>query len=334
MFTTKHQIIRYNALDKCFQNFGKEYSVDDLLKAVNEVLNDYDNTSIKIRQLRKDIAFMRSAAGYNAPIETYRGASGYYYRYDERAFSINKSPLNDTEAEQLKSAIAILQRFEGSPEFEWVNETATILNDKLGLKDQDKKVVMLDTNPDYTGHKRIAPIFNAIVNKEVLKITYKQFDKDPLKPFLFHPYILKQYNNRWFVFGRNQEQDHNQWNIPLDRIHEMNIEKGAKYIPDTTNWEDYFKDFVGVTKLSGEVEKIVLRFDKTRLKFFTSKPIHSEWDEFEEDGQTYITLDVIINRELVQQLLSYGKDVEIIEPEELKTMMKEHAEIMNSYYKK
>jgi DNA-binding MarR family transcriptional regulator len=30
MFTTKHQIIRYNKLDRCFQNFGKEYSIDQL----------------------------------------------------------------------------------------------------------------------------------------------------------------------------------------------------------------------------------------------------------------------------------------------------------------
>jgi len=47
--------------------------------------------------------------------------------------------LNDTEAEQLKNAISILQRFEGSPEFEWVNELGPLLNDKFSLKSQDKK---------------------------------------------------------------------------------------------------------------------------------------------------------------------------------------------------
>jgi hypothetical protein len=64
---------------------------------------------------------MRSSAGYDAPIETIIGANGYYYRYDDKKFSINKSPLNKTEAEQLKNAVGILQRFQGSPEFEWVN---------------------------------------------------------------------------------------------------------------------------------------------------------------------------------------------------------------------
>ena len=120
MFENKYQIIRYNTLDKCFQNFGKEYSIEELLDAVNEVLTDYSSTSIQVRQLRKDIAFMRSSAGYDAPIETIKGANGYYYRYDDKKFSINKSPLNKTEAEQLKNAVGILQRFQGSPEFEWV----------------------------------------------------------------------------------------------------------------------------------------------------------------------------------------------------------------------
>lgn len=60
---------------------------------------------------------MRSEAGYDAPIETYKSSNGInYYRYGDKSFSINKSPLNDTEAEQLKKAVSILQRFEGSPD--------------------------------------------------------------------------------------------------------------------------------------------------------------------------------------------------------------------------
>lgn len=77
MFEIKCQIIRYNTLDKYFQNFGKEYSIEELLDAVNEVLTDYSSTSIQVRQLHKDIAFMRSSAGYDAPIETIKGANGY-----------------------------------------------------------------------------------------------------------------------------------------------------------------------------------------------------------------------------------------------------------------
>jgi len=86
MFTTKHQIVRYNKLDKCFQNSGKEYSIDDLLDAVNEAILEYDHNSsgVEIRTLRKDISFMKTV--YNAPIEAIRGSNGFYYRYTDKSF--------------------------------------------------------------------------------------------------------------------------------------------------------------------------------------------------------------------------------------------------------
>ena len=97
MFTTKHQLVRYNKLDKCFQNFGKEYSIEDLLDSVNDAIIEFDPNSsgVEIRTLRKDISFMRSPSGYDAPIETIKGATGFYYRYSDKNFSINKSPLNN-----------------------------------------------------------------------------------------------------------------------------------------------------------------------------------------------------------------------------------------------
>lgn len=111
---------------------------------MNEAIAEHDSSSsgFQTRTLREDIKFMRSESGCNAPIETIKGSNGInYYRYDDKKFSINKSPLNDTEAQQLKNAVSILQRFEGSPELvEWVNELGPLLNDKFSLRNQDKKV--------------------------------------------------------------------------------------------------------------------------------------------------------------------------------------------------
>lgn len=116
----KPQLIRLNRLDKCFKNFHREYSIYDLLEEVNDALQQYDSkgSGIQLRTLRSDISFMRNSQGYGAPIEVYLGSSGNYYRYSDKNFSISNSPLNITEAEQLKAALSVLQRFEGSPQFE------------------------------------------------------------------------------------------------------------------------------------------------------------------------------------------------------------------------
>lgn len=326
MFTTKHQIVRYNKLDRCFQNFGKEYSIDDLLIAVNDAIIEFDpdSTGIEIRTLRKDIRFMRSPAGYDAPIETFKGSKGFFYRYSDKTFSIYKSPLNDTEAEQLKKAVSILQRFEGSPEFEWVNEIAPLLNDKFSLKSQEKEVMSLESNIDYKGYKLITPLFNSIINKTVIKIKYEPFNT-PEYEITFHPYYLKQYNSRWFVFGYNEYNENSQWNLALDRINGEIEKTNHKYKEDTTNWIDFFEDIIGVSKgIDQQSEEVKLVFNKEQAPYIKTKPFHSTQKmKVLEDGSLEIRINIIINYELETKILSYGEKVKVIAPEKLVLRIKE-----------
>lgn len=322
MLTNKHQLIRYNRLDRCFQNTGKEYSIDDLLAAVNEAILDYDSksTGVQLRTLRKDIAFMRSSAGYDAPIETYRSTSGInYYRYDDKKFSINKSRLNDTELQQLKNTVSLLQRFEGSPEFEWVNEIAPLLNDKFALKNQDKKVMSLESNIDYKGYDYITPLFNAIINKTVIKVKYAPFNVAEYE-VIFHPYFLKQFNNRWFIFGLNEFNNEPQWNLALDRIIGLIENTKNKYIEDTTDWEEFFDDMIGVSRRSDQFpEQVRLQFDKEQAPYIQTKPLHSsQKSSIEPDGTLEVRIMVILNYELEMRILSFGEKVEVIAPESLR----------------
>lgn len=336
MAINKHQIIRYNKLDRCFKNTGKEYSIDDLLEAVNEAILDYDSSSsgVEIRSLRGDIRFMRSEAGFNAPIETLRSSSGfYYYRYSDKNFSINNSPLNDTEAEQLKNAISILQRFEGSPEFEWVNQLGPLLNDKFGLKDQSQKVMSLESNIDYKGHEYITPLFNAIINKCVVKVRYEPFNK-PEYLVTFHPYYLKQYNNRWFVFGYNEFNQNQYWNLALDRIN-GEIEKTNKdYRRDTTDWKDFFEDIIGVSKdPNKQIEEVKLLFNKEQAPYIQTKPLHwSQKNNVLEDGSLEVRIKLIINYELEMKILSFGEKVKVIAPQALLSIISNRINLLNKNY--
>lgn len=333
MKTNKHQIIRYNRLDRCFKNFGKEYSIEDLLDAVNEAILDHDSRSsgIEIRTLRKDISFMKTV--YHAPIEAIRGSNGFFYRYDDKSFSINKSPLNDTEAQQLKNVISILQRFEGSPEFEWVNELGPLLNDKFSLKSQDKKVMSLESNIDYKGYVYIAPIFNAIVNKTVLKIKYEPFHK-PEYEVTFHPYFLKQYNSRWFVFGYNEFNENTQWNLALDRMNGEVQKTNYKYKGDTTDWEEFFDEMIGVSSnTDSKIEEVKLVFNKEQAPYIETKPLHwSQKSMYLDDGTLEIRINVMLNYELEMRILSFGEKVKVVAPENLVLKIKERiAAQLNNY---
>jgi predicted DNA-binding transcriptional regulator YafY len=78
----------------------------------------------------------------------------------------------------------------------------------------------------------------------------------------------------------------------------------------------------------------VLKFHNGRKKYFTSKPFIPDYDEFfEDEKQDQVWFDTIINQELMQQILSYGKDVEVFEPIALKKEIKIHVKEMYSFYK-
>ena len=93
---------------------------------------------------------------------------------------------------------------------------------------------------------------------------------------------------------------------------------------------------VGVVRPSeAKTKKVVLRFYNGRENYFKTKPFHADYDEFfEEDKQDQIWFETIINKELIQQILSYGEDIEVLEPEELKTALKNQAKTMHELYEK
>ena len=333
----KNAYIRYQVLDRCFSNFGRKFFWEDLLEAVNDALADSigSGKGIARTQLYKDISFMESEAGFSIPLEKIQDGQRKYYRYKEKNYSIKNSPLSSIEADNIKSALLVLSRFKGLPQFEWVNELIPVLNDKLGFANDSKQVIYFDSNVDYLGIAYIEPLFNSITSKRVLEIEYQDF-KNPL-PYkvIFHPYVLKQYNNRWFVFGMNEEYENPYWNMALDRIQSIK-ELSKTYKSTNTDWEDdYFYDIIGVTRIQDvEVQEVVLQFAPELAPYIQTKPIHPTQSKlkFLESGEMVITIKVIPNYELERLILSYGERVKVISPTSVQESIHSRIKTMYALY--
>ena len=331
----KNAYVRYQVLDRCFSNFGRKYYWEDLLEAVNIALIDANGTGIARTQLYKDISFMESEAGFSIPLEKVQDGLRKYYRYKEKNFSIKNSPLSSIEADNIKSALLVLSRFKGLPQFEWVNELIPVLNDKLGFANDSKQVIYFDSNIDYSGIVHIEPLFNAITSNRVLEIEYQDF-KNPL-PYkvVFHPYVLKQYNNRWFVLGLNEEFKNPYWNLALDRIQSIN-EFQIPYVESDIDWDDdYFYDIIGVTRMQDvEIQEVVLQFSPELAPYIQTKPIHPTQSKpkFLESGEMVITIKVIPNYELERLILSYGERVKVIAPSSIQNSIQSKVQAMNLLY--
>lgn len=237
------------------------------------------------------------------------------YRYEDPGFSINKQPISEAETNTIKEALLVLSRFKGMPQFEWVNEIVPAIQDRLGFIGQNREVISFEANWDYEGLPNITPIFNAIVNQRVLKITYKDFKADEPYVLTFHPYYLKQYNSRWFAFGLNGENKNPYWNLALDRILSI-VETQESYHFTEINWEEYFDDIIGVTrKQDAELVEVRLLYTPDQAPYIKTKPLHSSQRQLKEDENGLeVSIKVVPNYELERMLLSFGDTVQVLEP--------------------
>ena len=336
MAITKNPLVRYKILDKCFKNPGKNYFIQDLIdECVKGLLEkDANSNGVSKRQVQEDIAFMESNAGWSIDLERHTDGRRVYYRYTDTSFSINNMPLNEIEINQLKSALDILSQFKGMPQFEWVHELLPKLQQGAIPSKNAQTIIEFDNNPYLKGIENLGILHNAILYKKILCINYLPFKSEEALVFTIHPYYLKQYNSRWFLFGYNPETDKYDWNLALDRIVSIK-EIRSKYNNNSSiDWNVYFEDMIGVTKSEkAVVEKVTLQFIKETGKYIESKPIHgSQKSKWIDKGFLEVHLQIMLNYELERFILSYGDSVKVIRPKKLVDLIKARLQNVQLLY--
>jgi predicted DNA-binding transcriptional regulator YafY len=325
MATNKNALIRYKVLDKCFRNPGKRYFIGDLISECESVLLeiDPDSNGISRRQIFEDIAFMESIDGWSIELDKLRDGKKVYYRYADMSFSINNMPLNEVEINQLKAAVDILSQFKGMPQFEWVNELVPKLQQGIARDNESAIIMEFDSNKYLKGIEHLGTLHNAIFYKKVLTVSYQTFDNDAPFDVIIHPYFLKQYNNRWFLFGFNPEKEKYDWNLAIDRIIAIKESKGKYLKNNNIDWQEYFEDIIGVTKpIDAVPEKIVLHFKGKTGKYIETKPLHgSQKSKWIDENTLEISLQLIPNYEFERLLLSYSDNIIIKQPSKLKKIL-------------
>lgn len=329
MATNKNATIRYHALDQCFSNPGRRYYFDDLIEACNNAIYQYSGSveGIKRRQLYEDIKFMESEQGWSIPLDKIKDGKRVYYRYSDLNFSIKNQTINELEANQLKETISILSRFKGMPQFEWMEELLVRIESAFTLKKNNAPIVGFEQNQYLKGLNFFTELFNAIYYRKALNVYYQSFKQTVPVEMCIHPYYLKQYNSRWFLYGLN-ENTNSISNLALDRIIEINGNCKEFIKNETIDFEEYFDDVVGVTVMENQKPvKILLQISKQLLPYIESKPIHGSQKIKERNlNGAIIELSLQLNYEFISLIFSYGEEVTVIEPEDLKNKIKTKAE--------
>lgn len=336
MAINKNAHPRYLVLDRCLRSRSRRYTMSDLTEACNEALLDETNgkSTVTERQVRKDLKFLETNPEISAPITYTQDGHKRYFHYEDRNFTISKMPLTEDEVGKVKDALNLLSRFRGMPQFSWIEEVVTRLESKMFIKsDRKSDIISFDENLNPKIADFLEPVFNAIVNQQPLLIKYDPMGVAPIT-WTIHPYHLKQYNGRWFLFGQNNDfPTAPLTTIPIDRIESLELAH-IEFLPnDEIDFSEYFDDVVGVTIPVGIAPiKIIFRVSSSRLRHVITKALHPSQKHRKDLGNEYFEIEVIPNPEMYSLFLSFGKDLEVIEPKNIRSEMMIRAKGLADIY--
>ena len=339
----KNALIRYQVLDRCLQNHQKRFYIQDLIDACNLALSDINGQSdtkgaekVQRRQIFDDLNFMEDEVGFGVTIERIKDGRRTYYRYAKGSKTIKDHPLKQDEIEMLHDALMLLKRFEGVPQFEWIENLESCLYSTSKLGENTESIVSFQHNPYLRGMQWFKVLFNMIINKRVIEITYHPFGKES-RTLKVSPYHLKQYNNRWFLIAKHNDCIYLS-NYAIDRIENVQ-ETGDPFhhLPEGFDFEEYFSDIVGVSITNSPVEEIVLHVTNDVLGYIVTKPLHESQSTrpiLQDDGRWEIRLKVQVNYELFSILRSFGHSIEIMSPLNVRNQFKDSIQCMINMYDK
>lgn len=326
--------LRIEILDECLRNTFRKWTLQNLIDTVNEKLLERYGKTVGKKTIQDALKFMKEEK--EAPIEKKKNGAITYFYYSDPNYSIKNLPIENEEIAFLKDAIHILRQVN---DFKILGDVDAIIN-KLENTVQTNveggaSIVQFEKHTTALGTEYIDKLFDAIKCKMALRITYKAFKAENSEECLFHPYLLKEYRNRWFVIGR-KENNEVATILALDRIKEIK-NSDIEYVKnDLFDSETYFHNLIGVSIPIGEkIQPIEIKVSSTQAPYIRTKPIHHTQEIVKEykNGNILIRLWLISNYELRSTLLGYGKDIEVVKPIILRKEMKEIFSEGSSLYK-
>lgn len=322
----KEAFIRYRILDQCLSNKKKPFpTVFDFMRAYEEVLGK----TFSQRTINLDIQTMRddTAVGFLAPIKYSRQYNGYYY--EDENYSISSIKLSDNELESLEFATKVLQQYKGIGLFSQFDEAVDKIMQSISIKsilsDKDEtEIIQLEKINSFKGSEWLNLLLGAIKNHEVVSLSYQKFNSDEIKVLLVHPYLLKEYRNRWYLIGMTDRKKLVS-TYGLDRITNVELKRHEKFIfSHDFDASLYFKHAYGITTFAGKPFQVKLAFEANFGNYILTQPLHETQKVIKQSKEELqITIEVGITPELIQDIQSFGNKVKVLAPPALIAQIKE-----------
>lgn len=319
-------LLRYHTINNCLQRSGEKWTWEELANKcaeyADEVAYRKSRNIPSKRTIQNDIKVMRSGdLGYYAPIKT---ENGNYY-YDDPHYSIKNATLNKADFTAIITAAKILGQYKGFDFFNDLNNIYRKFESKLYLKLQEDhhQAISFEKDEEAQGIQFLQPLLQCIESKTVVNICYKKFTDDTPNHHLIHPYLLKEFDGRWYLLGW-QEQSQFIITLALDRMKGISEADDYTYQEKNFNAEEYFANTLGIMFTGQPAQFITIEVEADYAPYLLTKPLHKSQRLLRSNDHAYVfNYQLVINQELENWLLEHCNHLKVLEPHVLKQSLLE-----------
>lgn len=213
---------------------------------------------------------------------------------------------------------------------QWLVDS-TALTDTLRDTSDIATRIVLENVPSAREH--LATIVDAMRQNHRIRFEYRSYTRSQRKTVDLEPYFVKIFKQLWYVIGRNIA-DNKIKTYALDRMTDLVIDADAEFqYPEGFSPQEFFKDCFGITTNHNEPKRIVLRVEPTQAKYFRALPLHPSQQEVVHDHYSTFSYVMRNTYDLQEELMSHGDSLEVLEPPELKILIKEKLRKALELYK-
>lgn len=195
-----------------------------------------------------------------------------------------------------------------------IANTAELLMESLKESKDTQSLIQFESTGQFRGIENLKPLLFAIKNQRIVRFHHQSFLTGEVKRFSINPYLLKEYQNRWYLIGKIKSQDFF-ISFGIDRIIELKVMDTVFEKDMEANPAALFENIIGLSESKSEPQEIVLSFTPLQGKYIKSLPLHkSQQIIVDNDAELRIKLVLVPNFEFRQQILMLGEAVKVLKP--------------------
>ena len=288
---------------------------------------------ISNKTAQRTIDFMRDRLG--APLEYDSSRKGYVY--PETGFELPHLQATQEEVLALLLARNLLSHAAGgliSREIDRFGRKLFTATEPAGLTERRLAVAFSASWHGYSPAQgeSFQTVARALLQNRFLKFTYRSPGTGRHTRRRIEPYHLQHYMASWILIAFCHLR--RQWRtFFIARMSNLEILADTFSPRPEKSWRRHIDGAFGIFQ-GGRTVTVVLRFTPFRARWVREQVWHSEQTiKLLESGGVDLSFPVADFREVKMKILQFGADVEVIEPMELRELIREEIKRMTRVYR-